>query len=202
MTLHEARHTLEAANPRDAAIRQAIKVVLTALPDDPEPYRPEVLKRADGILAAIARERNGFNPFQERTRLRKITVWRYAVWHQLRLEGYSCTQIGRATGYDHSTVYWGDRRITDWLSVHDFETMRVWRTLQEIIDKPEPQACEKDFIDMVSKEQPDFPTTDEQMEEFLATHPKIKVPEKYKNPDWLLKKQEQRPQLVDGTTSM
>lgn len=139
MTLHEARHTLEVANPRDAAIRQAIKVVLTALPNDPEPYRPEVLKRADGILAAIARERNGFNPFRERTRLRKITVWRYAVWHQLRLEGYSCTQIGRATGYDHSTVYWGDRRITDWLSVHDFETMRVWRTIQEIIEKPEPK---------------------------------------------------------------
>lgn len=139
MTLHEARHILEAATPRDAAIRQAIKVVLTALPNDPEPYRPEVLKRADGILAAIARERNGFNPFRERTRLRKITVWRYAVWHQLRLEGYSCTQIGRATGYDHSTVYWGDRRITDWLSVHDFDTMRVWRTLQEIIEKPEPK---------------------------------------------------------------
>lgn len=40
-------------------------------------------------------------------------------------------------------------------------------------------------------EQPDFPTTDEQIKEFLATHPKIKVPEKYKNPDWLLKKPEQ-----------
>lgn len=41
------------------------------------------------------------------------------------------------------------------------------------------------------KEQPDFPTTDEQVKEFLATHPKIEVPEKYKNPDWLFKKQEQ-----------
>ena len=40
------------------------------------------------------------------------------------------------------------------------------------------------------QEQPDFPTTDEQMKEFLATHPKIEVPEKYKNPDWLFKKQE------------
>lgn len=50
------------------------------------------------------------------------------------------------------------------------------------------------------KEQPDFPTTDEQMKEFLATHPKIKVPEKYKNPDWLLKKQEQAE--VDGIISM
>lgn len=47
-------------------------------------------------------------------------------------------------------------------------------------------------IDSLQQEQPDFPTTDEQMKEFLATHPKIKVPEKYKNPDWVFKKQEQQ----------
>lgn len=49
----------------------------------------------------------------------------------------------------------------------------------------------EDFIDSLQQEQPDFPTTDEQIKEFLATHPKIEVPEKYKNPDWLFKKQEQ-----------
>lgn len=38
---------------------------------------------------------------------------------------------------------------------------------------------------------PDFPITDKDIKEFLATHPKVEVPEKYKNPDWLLKKQEQ-----------
>lgn len=48
-----------------------------------------------------------------------------------------------------------------------------------------------DSLPTVSQEQLDFPTTDEQIKEFLATHPKIEVPEKYKNPDWLLKKQEQ-----------
>lgn len=46
------------------------------------------------------------------------------------------------------------------------------------------------IIDSLQHEQQDFPTTDEQIKEFLATHPKIKVPEKYKNPDWLFKKQE------------
>lgn len=52
-------------------------------------------------------------------------------------------------------------------------------------------ACEEyDKWKIVKVDQPDFPTTDEQMKEFLATHPKIKVPEKYKNPDWLFKKQE------------
>lgn len=48
-----------------------------------------------------------------------------------------------------------------------------------------------DSLPTVSQEHLDFPTTDEQIKEFLATHPKIKVPEKYKNPDWLFKKQEQ-----------
>lgn len=47
------------------------------------------------------------------------------------------------------------------------------------------------FENIGDVEQPNFPTTDEQIKEFLATHPKIEVPEKYKNPDWLFKKLEQ-----------
>ena len=47
------------------------------------------------------------------------------------------------------------------------------------------------FIDSLQQEQSDFPTTDEQIKEFLATHPKVEVPNKYKTPDWLWKKQEQ-----------
>lgn len=54
-------------------------------------------------------------------------------------------------------------------------------------------ACEQilDIIDSLQQEQPDFPTTDEEIERFLATHPKVEVPQKYKTPDWLFKKQEQ-----------
>lgn len=52
------------------------------------------------------------------------------------------------------------------------------------------------LIDSLQQEQPDFPTTDEQMKEFLATHPKVEVPDKYKTPDWLFKKQEQ-PEVFD-----
>ena len=47
------------------------------------------------------------------------------------------------------------------------------------------------FIDSLQQEQPDFPTTDEEIEIFLATHPKVEVPDKYKTPDWLFKKLEQ-----------
>lgn len=35
----------------------------------------------------------------------------------------------------------------------------------------------------------DFPTSDEEMAKFLATHPKVEVPEKYKTPNWLFDKQ-------------
>ena len=59
-----------------------------------------------------------------------------------------------------------------------------------------------EIIDSLQQEQPDFPTTDEQMKEFLATHPKIKMPEKYKNPDWLLKKQEQKEADLDADIEM
>lgn len=58
------------------------------------------------------------------------------------------------------------------------------------------------IIESLQQEQPDFPTTDEQMKEFLATHPKIEVPEKYKNPDWLLKKQEQQEVDLDADIKM
>ena len=54
------------------------------------------------------------------------------------------------------------------------------------------------LIDSLQQEQSDFPTTDEQIKEFLATHPKVEVPNKYKTLDWLWKKQEQREALLDN----
>lgn len=35
------------------------------------------------------------------------------------------------------------------------------------------------------KNKRDFPTTDEEMREFLETTPPVKVPKKYEKPDWL-----------------
>lgn len=55
-----------------------------------------------------------------------------------------------------------------------------------------PQEAADRLYKYLQQEQPDFPTTDEQMKEFLATHPKVEVPEKYKNSDWLLNRQEQQ----------
>lgn len=41
------------------------------------------------------------------------------------------------------------------------------------------------------REQPDFPTTDEEVEKALSTIPKAELPDKYKTPDWLFEKKEQ-----------
>lgn len=43
------------------------------------------------------------------------------------------------------------------------------------------------IIDSLQQEQPDFPTTDKSVEEFLSTHPKVEVPGKYKTPDFVFK---------------
>ena len=47
------------------------------------------------------------------------------------------------------------------------------------------------IINSLQQEQPDFPTTDEEVEKALSTIPKVELPDKYKTPDWLFEKQEQ-----------
>lgn len=41
------------------------------------------------------------------------------------------------------------------------------------------------FLSDLEKECGDFPTTDEEMKQFLATHPKVEAPDRYKTPDWM-----------------
>lgn len=47
------------------------------------------------------------------------------------------------------------------------------------------------YDEYLMQEQPEFPTTDEEVEKFLATAPNVELPKKYENPDWLFKKQAQ-----------
>ena len=51
-------------------------------------------------------------------------------------------------------------------------------------------------IDSLQEEYPDFPTTDEQVQEFLDTHPKVEVPEKYETSDWLFSKQDYKSRSI------
>ena len=41
------------------------------------------------------------------------------------------------------------------------------------------------FLSDLEKKYEDFPTTDEEMKQLLATHPKVKAPDRYKTPDWM-----------------
>jgi len=125
--------------PEPKEIGEAIDVAIANLPEDPEPYRPQVQKRVEYILACLSSQLDGFNPFCERRRVQKYTLWRYAVWHKLRMEGYSCVMIGRATGYDHSTVFWGNRRFCDWLEVGDYTVIKVWKELEDILTEGLPR---------------------------------------------------------------
>ena len=50
----------------------------------------------------------------------------------------------------------------------------------------------KKLINSLQQEQPEFPTTDEEVETTLASTPKVELPDKYKTPDWLFKQQEQQ----------
>jgi len=43
----------------------------------------------------------------------------------------------------------------------------------------------------IQQEQPEFPTTDEEVEKALSTIPEAELPDKYKTPDWLFEKREQ-----------
>lgn len=63
----------------------------------------------------------------------------------------------------------------------------------------------KDKIDTSMDGKPaDFPTTDEEVKEFLETYPKVEVPEKYKTPDFVFSKQEyeSHPIISKDTTSV
>lgn len=45
-------------------------------------------------------------------------------------------------------------------------------------------------VEVKEQKPADFPSTDEEVKEFLETHPKVEVPEKYKTPDFVFSKQD------------
>ena len=63
----------------------------------------------------------------------------------------------------------------------DYPVDAVMQELEELLS----------FLDTLEKSNSkDFPTTDEEIKHFLATHPKVELPEKYKTPDWIFENSE------------
>ncbi len=69
---------------------------------------------------------------------------------------------------------------------------RTFYNLNNPYDKRAIRVCNNilSTLGNLEKECEDFPTTDEEMAKFLATHPKVELPEKYKTPDWMFEKSE------------
>ena len=89
-------------------LAEAIRMAVATLP------RPVSVKTAAERLAEIREaisSRTGIDPFEGRSRDAGIAAWRHCVFRMMMVEGYHSTDIGRASGYDHATVLWGNWRV-------------------------------------------------------------------------------------------
>lgn len=132
MTLTEARRVFERYGdaPLDDDLKEAIMVAMTVLPEDSP--RKTASQRLSEIRQGIRETFDGFDPFAKRTRIREDAIWRQAVYRQMNMEGYSLSEIARASGYNHATVLFGCRQTANGLDIGDYETKVVWRRLIEI----------------------------------------------------------------------
>lgn len=145
MTLSEARKILVRYNawrrydgpleqtptqPEPKEIGEAIDLAISVLPEDSP--RKTASQRLAEIRQGIREAFDGFDPFLKRTRVREDAIWRQAVYWQMKLEGYSLSEIARASGYNHTTVLFGCRQTADGLDTGEPETKVVWRRLTEI----------------------------------------------------------------------
>lgn len=128
MTLTEARKILEkfqgGYDTDPDAVHEAIALVITVLPKSKG--RPTARERLDHIRGVITDAKDGFDPFAKRTRERECVTWRNCVYLLLRKEGYSFSEIGKAAGYDHSTVLAGCAALRGFLDTKDTLTADVW----------------------------------------------------------------------------
>lgn len=82
------------------------------------------------------------------------------------------------------------------------EIERRWKDYRNSVTPDQPkyrthyfvgkgEVCEEllSFLDTLEEPKKDFPTTDNEVSEFLATHNPVEVPDKYKTPAWLFKEE-------------
>lgn len=132
MTLTEARKTLERYRPTipDDELGEAIDTAISVLPR--ESARPSAGERLGQIREAIL-DAKGFDPFGTRKRDREMATWRQCVWIVLRREGYTTTEIGKVSGYNHATVYWGVSRLRGYLACGDRLSLAIWQDFSDIM---------------------------------------------------------------------
>ena len=133
MTLTEARKTLERYRPTipDDELGEAIDTAISVLPKDTS--RPTAKERLNAIRRIIL-DVEGFDPFETRSRDPRLVCWRQCVWLLMAQEGYRSTEMAQASGYDHATMWWGVRRLRDYLACGDRAAIATWEELNRIIN--------------------------------------------------------------------
>lgn len=133
MNLTEARKIFEGRRPKaDPELRSAMDAVIPILPSGGT--RPPVGERLRQIRGLI-HEARGFDPFGSRGRDWDSVTWRQCVWITLREEGYGPSEIGKASGYSHSTVYLGLSRLRALLACGDMLSVAIWGDYKVIIGR-------------------------------------------------------------------
>lgn len=193
MTPEEAQ-TIIKANMKDMAkiVQDAIGVLHPELAESED---ERIRKRLITLIRVLdSLFFTGNNPSKEQC----IAYLEKQKEHHLELKAgkwYICHRAFCARA-DHLTVKEGER----------FQCEKDGIVKGFVIKEPEKYFKECSAPEPMEKEQKpvDFPTTDEEVNEFLETHPKVEVPEKYKTPDFVFKKQEyeSHPIISKDTTSV
>lgn len=105
------------------------RVLVTFETEDPA-TRPTAEERVAKVRADL--ERHGLDPFADKSRRMMAVAMRHCVFLMLRREGYTQRELGDATGYDHSTVSWGESQARDLISMGDSLYTRVWNKVNMI----------------------------------------------------------------------
>ena len=116
--------------PRFETITEALDTAIAQLPEGS--IRKSVSERLNAILCALYEAKDGFNPFQERRRDRVSVCWRQCIWRKLILEGYHTVEVGKATGYDHASIWYGIQRLDDYLTLGDPLAVNTWEDLNKM----------------------------------------------------------------------
>ena len=131
MTLTEVRKILEDYHPKSKKVREALEVIVPMLPT--EPPKPTAKQRLNELRIIIQENNEGFDPFASRDKKYTTVSWRNCVFYQLRKEGYSLNERGRATGYDHSTVCTSCKKFEGYIQTKDYITTNTWKEFVKYI---------------------------------------------------------------------
>lgn len=133
MTLTEARETLEKhrETPIPDDLRDALDTVIPLLPK--ARLREPASSRLNTIRNRMA-SATGHDPFASKSRDRNDVIARQCVWYRMKqMEGYNPSDIGRASGYNHSTVLFGVEQVQAGFDVRDKDIKNAWETLLEAL---------------------------------------------------------------------